>query len=197
MKKALADAENLLIFKMDYNNFYLNYSNSISNLLKEVNIDLIEKTVDLILKTNSSNNSTYIVGNGGSASIASHVSVDLAKVSNIKSATFNNANLITCFANDYGYEHWVKEAIKAYCANNDLVILISSSGKSNNIINAAKYCTETSMNLITFSGFDNNNELNQLGKINFHVNSKDYNHIEMVHNIILLSIVDILKQKKL
>ena len=79
-------------------------------------------------------NTIYIVGNGGSASIASHVSVDFAKVARIKSATFNNANLITCFANDYGYENWVTEAIKAYLNKNDMVILISSSG------NSKKYC---------------------------------------------------------
>ena len=176
---------------MKYNTFYKNYSKSISDLLSSINTNLIDQSVELIKKKIKTNNTTYIVGNGGSASIASHVSVDFIKVAKVRSSTFNNSNLITCFANDYGYENWVKEAIQAYCLINDLVILISSSGTSSNILNAAKYCKDTNIDLITLSGFNKDNELSQLGKVNFHVNSKNYNHIEMTHHIILLSIVDI------
>ncbi|PPR45597.1 MAG: Phosphoheptose isomerase, partial [Alphaproteobacteria bacterium MarineAlpha5_Bin7] len=95
---------------MDYKNYYFNYIDSISFLLKEINPELISKSVDLIKKKIKNNNKIYIVGNGGSASIASHISVDFTKVAKIKSLTFNNSNFITCFANDYGYENWVKEA---------------------------------------------------------------------------------------
>ena len=176
---------------MKYNTFYKNYSKSISDLLSSIDTNLIDQSVELIKKKIKTNNTTYIVGNGGSASIASHVSVDFIKVAKVKSSTFNNSNLITCFANDYGYENWVKEAIKAYCLVNDLVILISSSGTSPNIINAAKYCKDTKIDLITLSGFNKGNALSKLGKVNFHVDSKNYNHIEITHFIILLSIVDI------
>ena len=117
--------------------------------------------------------------------------MDFVKVAKVKSSTFNNSNLITCFANDCGHENWIKEAIKAYCFNNDLLILISSSGKSLNILNAAKYCKDSNIDLITLSGFNRDNELSKLGKVNFHVDSKNYNYIEMTHYIILLSIVDI------
>jgi len=176
---------------MKSNNFFKNYSKSISDLLSLVDSNLIDQSVELIKKKIKTNNTVCIVGNGGSASIASHVSVDFVKVSKVKSLTFNNSNLITCFANDYGYENWVKEAIKAYCFNNDLLILISSSGKSLNILNAAKYCKDSNIDLITLSGFNRDNELSKLGKVNFHVDSKNYNHIEMTHQIILLGIVDI------
>ena len=182
---------------MKYNTFYKNYSKSISDLLSSIDTNLIDQSVELIKKKIKTNNTTYIAGNGGSASIASHVSVDFIKVAKVKSSTFNNSNLITCFANDYGYENWVKEAIKAYCLINDLVILISSSGTSPNILNAAKYCKDTNIDLITLSGFNKDNELSQLGKVNFHVNSKNYNHIEMTHHIILLSIVDICAENSL
>ena len=177
---------------MDYKKYFINYIDSISFLLKEINPDLISESVDLIKKIKN-NNKIYIVGNGGSASIASHVSVDFTKVAKIKSLTFNNANFITCFANDYGYENWVKEAIKSHCLNQDLLILISSSGKSANIINAAKYCKDNDIDLITLSGFDRNNELSKLGKVNFYINSNDYNYVEMAHHIILVSLVDIFK----
>lgn len=176
---------------MKYNEYFRNYSTSIFKLLEEVDTDLIDESINLIKKTKISKNKVYIVGNGGSASIASHVSVDFIKVAKIPSSTFNNSNLITCFGNDFGYENWVKEAIKSYTDKNDLIILISSSGKSQNILNAANYCKENSINLITLSGFSKENPLSKLGNINFYVKSNIYNYIEMAHHIILLSIVDI------
>ena len=176
---------------MDYKNFFSHYADSISELLKNVDTNLINASVNLIANTIKNKNKIYIVGNGGSSSIASHVSVDFTKVAKINCSTFNNANLITCFANDYKYENWVVEAIKAYSLEKDLFILISSSGTSKNIVNAAQYCKQKKINLITLSGFKKNNPLSQSGNINFHVESEEYNFIEMTHHIILLSIVDI------
>ena len=180
---------------MDYKFFFSHYADSISELLKNLDTNLIKASVNLIANTKKNKNKIYIVGNGGSSSIASHVSVDFTKVAKINCSTFNNANLITCFANDYKYENWVVEAIKAYSLEQDLFILISSSGTSKNIVNAAEYCKQKKMNLITLSGFKKNNPLSQRGNINFHVESEEYNFIEMTHHIILLSIVDIFAKK--
>ncbi len=180
---------------MDYKSFFSHYTDSISELLKNVDTNLINASVNLIDNTKKNKNKIYIVGNGGSSSIASHVSVDFTKVAKVNCSTFNNANLITCFANDYKYENWVVEAIKAYSLEQDLFILISSSGTSKNIVNAAEYCKQKKMNLITLSGFKKNNPLSQSGNINFHVESEEYNFIEMTHHIILLSIVDIFAKK--
>tara|TARA_B100000575_G_scaffold6858_1_gene5089 strand:+ start:707 stop:1261 length:555 start_codon:yes stop_codon:yes gene_type:complete len=173
------------------------YAKSINNILFDIPEEYIIKTIKLIEITKKNKGKIYIIGNGGSASIASHVSVDLAKVARIQSSSFNNSNLITCFANDYGYENWVTEAIKAYTNKKDLIILISSSGTSKNIVNAAKYCKKQSLNLITFSGFSKNNPMSKLGKVNFHVKSNQYNFIEMSHHIILVYVVDILAKNKL
>ena len=180
---------------MDYNSYFKKYNKTIYELINNVNSKLIEQSVKLIQKSIHKKSKVYIVGNGGSASIASHVSVDFAKIARIPSATFNNSNLITCFANDYGYENWVLEAIKVYTNKNDLIILISSSGTSNNIVNAAKYCKSNKINLITFSGFNKDNPLSKLGNINFHIDSNKYNYIEMSHHIILLALVDIFAKK--
>ncbi len=182
---------------MSYKDYYKKYISSINDILSDVDTDLIDSTVDLLKKKIDSNNTIYLAGNGGSSSIASHVSVDLVKIAKAKSQTFNESNLITCFANDYGYENWIKEAIKSNCVDDDLVILISSSGQSQNIINAAKFCNEKKIDLITFSGFDINNPLLKMGKINFHVNSTNYNFVEMAHHIILVSIVDIFDKKNI
>jgi len=176
---------------MNYQNYFKNYNKSIYDLLNTVDSSDIEQSINLIKKCIEQKGKIYITGNGGSASIASHVSVDFAKVARISSATFNNSNLITCFANDYGYENWVTEAIKAYSSKNDLQILISSSGKSENIINAANYCKNNNINLITLSGFEKNNPLSKLGNINFYIDSNNYNHVEMSHHIILVALVDL------
>ena len=180
---------------MDYNNYYTNYSESIFKLLKKVDTNLINASVNLIANTQKNKNKIFMVGNGGSSSIASHVCVDFAKVARINCSTFNNANLITCFANDYGYDNWVVEAIKAYSSQNDLFVFISSSGTSKNIVNAAQYCKKNDIHSITLSGFKKNNPLSQSGNVNFHVASEDYNFIEMTHHIILLSLVDIFAKK--
>ena len=180
---------------MDYSKYFRNYTKSINEILDNVDSNLIEKSVKIINKIIKQNKRIFIIGNGGSASIASHVSVDFAKVANVPSDTFNNANLITCFANDYGHHNWVKEAIKAYTKQNDILILISSSGTSKNILNAANYCKENRIPFITLSGFKNDNPLFQLGNVNIHVPSNKYNFIEMAHHIILVSIVDIFTEK--
>ena len=180
---------------MDYSSYLKQYNKSIYELINNVNANLIEQSVQLIQKSIHNKSKVYIVGNGGSASIASHVSVDFAKVAGVPSSTFNNSNLITCFANDYGYENWVVEAIKAYTNLNDLIILISSSGTSKNIVNAAQYCKDNNIDLITLSGFTKDNPLSTLGNVNFHIESTEYNYIEMSHHIILLALVDIFVKK--
>ena len=180
---------------MDYSSYLKQYNKSIYELINNVNANLIEQSVQLIQRSINNKSKVYIVGNGGSASIASHVSVDFAKVARVPSSTFNNSNLITCFANDYGYENWVVEAIKAYTNINDLIILISSSGTSKNIVNAAQYCKDNNIDLITLSGFTKDNPLSTLGNVNFHIESTEYNYIEMCHHTILLALVDIFAKK--
>ena len=162
---------------------FLKYKNSISSVLEKISEKDLINSMQLIKNTIKKNGKVYLVGNGGSASIASHVSVDFAKIARIPSATFNNSNLITCFANDYGHDNWVVEALKAYTSNKDLIILISSSG--------------TSFKLITFSGFKKNNPLSKLGDINFHIKSNQYNFIEMSHHILLVYLVDVFAKNKL
>ena len=176
---------------------FVKYKDSINSVMSNISDKQLNQVIELIKKTIRNKGKIYLVGNGGSSSIASHVSVDFTKVANIPSSTFNNTNLITCFANDYGYENWVTEAIKSYTNKNDLIILISSSGTSKNIINAGKYCKKKSINLITFSGFSKNNALSKLGKVNFYINSNQYNFVEMSHHIILVYLVDFFAKNKL
>ena len=99
---------------MNYQKYFEKYNHELFDLLNQVDSNLIEKSIEIIRKIKRNNNTIYIVGNGGSSSIASHVSVDFTKAAKIKSMTFNNSNLITCYANDFGFENWVTEAIKSF-----------------------------------------------------------------------------------
>jgi D-sedoheptulose 7-phosphate isomerase len=170
--------------------FFNDYLNKQSDLLNKID------QKDLLLASNMiskiGKNKLILVGNGGSASICSHMATDFAKVHNIRSLSFSSDSFLTCFANDYGYENWSKNALNIFCDKKDIVILISSSGSSKNILLAADFCKKKSIKFITMSGFNKNNELNSYGNINFWVNSKMYNHIEMTHHIILTSICDYL-----
>ena len=170
--------------------YFNNYIDQMFLKTKKIDNKQLLDFVECVRKVKSSNKKVIIVGNGGSAAIASHVSVDFTKAAKVRSINFNESDLITCFGNDYGYENWVKEALKAYTDSGDLIILISSSGKSPNIVNAALYCNEIGLDLITLSGFDSNNPLKSLGKINLWADSNSYNIVEMAHHIWLLAIVD-------
>ena len=151
--------------------------------------DLI-KASEKIQAVSKKGNKLIICGNGGSAAMASHVSVDFTKVAGIRAINFNEADLLTCFSNDYGYDRVFEKAIEFFGDEGDIVILISSSGSSANVVNTAKCAKKMKIGVITFSGFDNDNPLRQLGDINFWVDSKGYNIVEMTHHIWLLAIVD-------
>lgn len=173
-------------------NEYLTNLNKLSNDLdKSTLINISEE----IIKAVKSKGTVIIVGNGGSAAIASHVAVDFLKAVGIRAFTFNESSLITCYANDFGYENWVKEALKSHAQKNDIIILISSSGESANILNAAKYSKNNGLSLITFSGFNKNNSLSSFGDFNIWVDSSNYNYVEIIHNQFLLMLVDLVKLK--
>ena len=134
-----------------------------------------------------------IAGNGGSAAISSHFSVDLSKNAGIRSINFNEADLITCFANDFGYENWLLKAIKYYGDQGDLLFLVSVSGKSKNIVNAAKNAKKYGVKkIVTFTGCNQRNPVKLYGDINFWINSKSYNLIENCHQFLLLALVDMI-----
>jgi len=135
-------------------------------------------------------NKIIFAGNGGSAAIASHCSVDLTKTVGLRSINFNEADLITCFANDYGYVEWLAKAIEAYADDGDALVLISSSGLSPNILRAAEVGRNMGLSVITLSGFDADNPLRKAGEINLWVDSQSYNVVEMTHHIWLLAAID-------
>lgn len=174
--------------------FLKKYFSDLKDLLNnEKYFENLVKVKEVLQKTNSEGKKAMIFGNGGSAAIASHFSVDITKNAKVRCVNFNESDLLTCFSNDFGYEHWVEKSIDYYADEGDVIILISASGESKNMINAVKAASKKKIkNIITFTGNSKDNSLSKLGKINFWVDSKAYNHIENVHQVLLLSLVDLI-----
>lgn len=126
-------------------------------------------------------NKIIFMGNGGSAGMASHLAIDYSKNGNFPSLTFTDGSALTCLSNDYGYEHVFEKQIEYHARKGDVLIAISSSGKSKNILNAVAAAKAAKCQIITFSGFDANNPLNKQGELNFYIDSKEYGFVEVAH----------------
>ena len=181
---------------MEKSHYFSKYFESVWQKLNSIDPTQLEQAAAMIWEAHKAGKKIIIAGNGGSAAMASHVAVDFTKAASIRAINFNEADLITCFANDYGYENWVAKALEAYADKGDLVILISSSGKSQNILNAAKKATEIGLSVITVSGFLTGNPLRKLGDLNLWVDSSEYNIVEMTHHVWLVAVIDYLIETK-
>ena len=170
--------------------FFSNYFQKIHEMCETADKDFLDAILHHIDLIKVAGRKIIIAGNGGSAALSSHVAVDFTKAARVRAINFNEADLITCYANDYGYEHWLSQAFLSYADQGDLVILVSSSGQSANILNAAKTVREMGLTLATFSGFLADNPLRRMGNFNGWVDSQEYNVVEMTHHIWLLAIID-------
>lgn len=132
----------------------------------------------------------FFIGNGGSNSISSHMMEDYGKIARYETFSFSDPALITCFANDYGYENAITEWLKIHLKTKDLLIALSSSGNSKNIINAVNFAKKIGASIITLSGFNATNPLKNKGNINFHIPINNYGVVECFHQIILHAILD-------
>lgn len=136
-----------------------------------------------------------VLGNGGSAAIASHVITDLRNVGGLCALTLHEAAPLTCFANDFGYEQAFAKQISAFANHDDLLIAISSSGQSLNIINAVQAANVTGLSVLTLSGFEVDNPLRKLGHWNCWLDSCHYGLVELGHLFLLHHITDHLIRK--
>ena len=155
----------------------------------------ILQAVKLISRQNKKGNKLIFVGNGGSASIASHMSTDFLKNLKIPALAFSDASLITCVSNDLGYENVFSVPIEVVAKKGDILFAVSSSGKSKNILNAATSAKRKGCFVVSFSGFSRRNPLRGMGNINFYAPSLSYGAVEIAHLAICHAIVDILYKK--
>ncbi|MCB1084716.1 MAG: SIS domain-containing protein, partial [Chlamydiia bacterium] len=134
--------------------------------------------------------SVYVIGNGGSAGIASHFAIDLLNALEIPAQTLYDSNVMTCISNDYGYDHVFSRPLKLLLKKNDLLVCISSSGNSQNILNGTEVAKKKGASVITLSGFEPHNPLRVLGGLNFFLPIIDYGLVEMGHFFLLHTIID-------
>lgn len=156
-----------------------------SFLSDQYNIKNMNEAINLLRNTKSNNAGIYLIGNGGSASVAEHIAIDLTKNAGLKALTVSGSPMLTTFSNDFGYNNVFKKFIEKFGTKKDVLIAISSSGQSENIINACKEAKRKGLEVVTLSGFDADNPLRKLGGINFWVNSKAYGYLEIFHSLIL------------
>jgi len=150
----------------------------------------IQRAMQYLRTIRAQGNHVYLIGNGGSASIASHTMTDFMNVAKLRAHTLHDSSIITCMTNDYGYENAFARMLSQVVAKGDALIAISSSGKSQNIRNAATTVKQMGGIVITLSGFDRANPLRSLGDLNILLDSSDYGFIEIGHQFVLHNIAD-------
>jgi D-sedoheptulose 7-phosphate isomerase len=182
-------------------NYYSNYFKSIDSGLNnskyfiqknEINADIffeeIKKHLEL-LRLNK--NKIFFFGNGASAAFANHMALDFSKNGKILSRSLSDSAMITALSNDYSYEKAMLEYLKIEgVTNNDLVITISSSGNSPNVISVLEYCKENNIKSLALSGLKSDNKSIPLSDYSIYVPMKTYGMVECIHQIFLHLILD-------
>ena len=150
------------------------------------------KLRDCCIATNNNGGKLIFVGNGASASLASHAATDFTKQAKVRATAFNDHNLVTAFANDYGYDHWVARALECYARPKDMVVFISVSGKSPNLVNGLRFANKKDIKCASLTGADPKNALRQGTDPSLWVNSKAYNIVESIHTIWITLVIDMI-----
>ena len=164
------------------------------------NMNVEESLVGLVgrlREMRAAKNSLYLAGNGGSAAVAGHAVTDFLNVGRLRALTLHDSSLLTCMANDYGYENAFARVLSILAQPGDALVVISSSGKSPNVCIAAGKMKEMGGTVVTLSGFAPDNRLRSLGDINIWLDSRDYGMVEIGHQFVLHNVSDrLLPDKK-
>lgn len=146
--------------------------------------------VDCFTEIKQKDGQVFFIGNGGSAAVASHMTADFMKNGGMKTYSLYDSAVTTCMGNDYGYEDIFCRPLDLLMGKEDLLVAISSSGNSANIVRAITVAREKRGKVITFSGFKEDNSIKCMGDINVYVPREHYGMVESIHNLILQQIVD-------
>jgi D-sedoheptulose 7-phosphate isomerase len=157
----------------------------------EITLDYgAQLAIDIILETKKNNHKIMIIGNGGSAAIAGHMQNDLSKAVGVRAMAFTDIPLITALANDDGYSSVYEKPVIQWAEAGDVLVAISSSGNSENILKAARAAKKCDCSLITLTGFGPDNALRKSGDLNFYMPVNDYGLVESAHAILSHYITD-------
>ena len=136
------------------------------------------------------------IGNGGSAAIATHMTMDFFKNGGIKVASPFDLSTMTCLGNDYDYEHIFSKQVERMMSAGDLLVAISSSGKSPNIVNAIEAAHGNGAYVLSFTGFSPDNPARSMANYSAYIPSGEYGIVESCHNLMLQELVDKMRERK-
>lgn len=150
----------------------------------------MEKLTGLFLEVRKAQRKVFFIGNGGSAAIASHMTADFMKNGGMRTCSLYDSAVLSCMGNDYGYEAVFAWPLEQLAEEGDLLVAVSSSGNSQNIVSAIETAKHRGLKVVTFSGFEKENRIRSLGMFNVYVPVSHYGIVESIHNLILQQIVD-------
>jgi len=145
----------------------------------------VARWVAMTRATHDRGGQLYIIGNGGSAGMASHMAADACKNGHLRAMAFNDVALLTATSNDLGYDQVFSLPLERLARPGDLLIAISSSGNSPNIVRALETSRRLSLEAVTLTGMHADNRARMLGDVNFHVPLIRYGWTESAHQVIL------------
>lgn len=152
--------------------------------------DEIDQIIKIFEKKKENRCKVYFCGNGGSAGIAIHMTADYLKNGGFRTCSLYEPAMLTCLGNDYDYSQVFSKQLELLIDEGDLLVAISSSGNSKNIIESIKIAHERGAEVLTLTGFKDNNAVKQMGDWNIYVPVEKYGIVESIHQIILQQIVD-------
>ena len=185
----------------DLSKFFNTYTKKLNDVIQEINLKHLNEASELILKTIKNKNTIFVCGNGGSAAIANHYICDFLKYYRERSkyspkiiSLSNSLETITAIANDMDYKFIFRYQLESLCSKNDLLIIISSSGNSENVKEVLKFANKKKIKSIGFSGFKGG-YLNKNSSISIHVKANNYGISEDAHHILMHIMLQYLIEK--
>jgi D-sedoheptulose 7-phosphate isomerase len=152
--------------------------------------DAAQQATEMILSVQNRSGKVFLIGNGGSASIVGHMQTDLCNAGRVRAMVFFDTPMLTALSNDHGYGCVFEKPLKLWAEAGDLLIAVSSSGQSENILRGVKQSLAQNCGVITLSGFRSDNPLRRMGILNFYVPSQTYGPVESVHSLLTHFIAD-------
>ena len=156
--------------------------------------EAIRTLISLLTELRANKGCVFLLGNGGSAAVVSHILTDYVNIADLNARTLHESSLLTCISNDYGYENSFSLPLSKMAQKQDILFAVSSSGNSKNIRNAATVMSQIGGTVITLTGFKRDNPLRSMGDINFWFDSDQYGLVEIGHLFLLHHLSDCLKQ---
>ena len=177
-------------------NYFENYSATLLSRLRSVAAtnrnreylgvdEAIRQWSRMTVSVQQRGGSHFLIGNGASATMASHLALDAAKNAGLRALAFNDAASLTALGNDIGFEQCFAAPLRWHGRRGDLLIAISSSGSSPNIVAGITTAAEAGLGIVTLTGLQDDNPARRMGDLNFYVPAKTYGMVECIHQILL------------